>query len=55
MPRMDIQGRSQRIVDNIVGFFHLPDDTICAELGDGEFAVLKASDTKNMKPWVEDE
>ncbi|MEP0892084.1 MULTISPECIES: helix-turn-helix domain-containing protein [unclassified Leptolyngbya] len=46
------QTRSQFIIDSIVSFFHLPDDTICADLGNGEFAVLKASDTRNMGSWA---
>lgn len=46
--------QSQRIIDSLVSFFHLPNDTICADLGNGEFAVLKASDTKNMGPWAGD-
>jgi carbohydrate diacid regulator len=44
---------SQLIISSIVDFFNLPDDTICADLGSGEFAVLKASDTKNLSPWAE--
>lgn len=51
---LEQQRRSQHIINNIVSFFHLPNDTICADLGDGEFVVLKASDTKNMEPWVDD-
>jgi carbohydrate diacid regulator len=47
-----IQQRSQFITDSIVSFFHLPNDTICADLGHGEFAVLKASDTRNMGSWA---
>jgi carbohydrate diacid regulator len=46
------QRRSQFITDSIVSFFHLPNDTICADLGKGEFAVLKASDTRNMGSWA---
>lgn len=46
------QQRSQFITDSIVSFFHLPNDTICADLGQGEFAVLKASDTRNMGSWA---
>lgn len=48
----DRQSRPQFIIDSIVSFFHLPDDTICADLGNGEFAVLKASDTRNMGSWA---
>ncbi|HEY9763042.1 MAG TPA: helix-turn-helix domain-containing protein [Trichocoleus sp.] len=44
--------RAKRIIDSVVRFFYLPDDTICADLGEGEFAVLKASDTKNMGAWA---
>jgi len=46
------QQRSQFIINTIVTFFNLPDDTICADLGGGEFAVLKASDSKNLSPWA---
>jgi len=44
---------SHAIISSIVNFFDLPDDTICADLGGGEFAILKASDTKNLSPWVD--
>jgi carbohydrate diacid regulator len=44
--------RSQIIIDNIVAFFNLPDETICADLGGGQLAVLKASDSKNLNPWA---
>lgn len=40
-------------VSGIVNFFYLPNETICAYLGDGEVAVLKASDTKNLASWVD--
>lgn len=46
--------RTQLVISSVVSFFHLPDDTICSNLGDGEVAVLKASDTKNLGNWVED-
>jgi carbohydrate diacid regulator len=45
--------RVQKLIDSIVSFFHLPNDTICADLGAGEICVLKASDTKNLDPWAE--
>lgn len=48
----DQQRCSQTIIDSTVTFFSLPDDTICADLGGGYFVVLKASDTKNLSPWV---
>ncbi|GAA6622340.1 PucR family transcriptional regulator [Scytonema sp. NUACC26] len=44
--------RIASVIDSIVNFFHLPNDTICAYLGDGEVAVLKASDTKNLGTWA---
>jgi carbohydrate diacid regulator len=43
---------AQTIINTIVTFFNLPDDTICADLGGGEFAILKASDSKNLSPWA---
>lgn len=48
-----MQRRAQYVVSNVVSFFHLPSDTICAYIGDGEVAVLKASDTKNLVNWVD--
>lgn len=40
------------IIDSIVRFFHLPDDTICADLRNGQIAVLKASNSKNLPHWT---
>lgn len=48
----EIGRRATLVIGSIVGFFHLPNDTICAYLGDGEVAVLKASDTKNLSSWA---
>lgn len=48
-----MQRRAQYVVSNVVSFFQLPSDTICAYIGDGEVAVLKASDTKNLVNWVD--
>lgn len=45
--------RAQFIISNIVSFFHLPNDTICAYIGDGEVAVLKASSTQDLVAWAE--
>lgn len=42
------------LIDSIVNFFHLPNDAICAYLGDGAIAVLKASNTRNLELWVGD-
>ncbi|MBD2777304.1 PucR family transcriptional regulator [Iningainema tapete] len=44
--------RATLVIGSVVSFFHLPNDTICAYLGDGEVAVLKASDTKNLGYWA---
>jgi carbohydrate diacid regulator len=43
--------RAYRVVRTIVSFFALPRDTICADLGDGEIVVLKASNTRNLVNW----
>jgi carbohydrate diacid regulator len=47
-----IKQRIQAVITSIVSFFHLPSDTICADLGDGKVCVLKASNTKNLDPWA---
>lgn len=44
--------RAQVIIGSIVSFFHLPNDTICADLGSGNICVLKASNSKNLDPWA---
>lgn len=49
------QRRTKAIIRSIVNFFHLPNDTICADLGQGEICVLKASDTKNLGAWAQAE
>lgn len=49
-----VQQRAQLVVGSVVNFFRLPNDTICAYIGEGEVAVLKASDTKNLSLWAED-
>ena len=49
----DIQRRSREVVAAIVRFFKLPRDTICADLGDGEIGVLKASNSRNLDGWVD--
>ena len=48
-----IRRRAQLVISSIVSFFHLRNDTICAYIGDGEVAVLKASNTKNLATWVD--
>ena len=47
-----VRRRTTLVIGSVVSFFHLPNDTICAYLGDGEVAVLKASDTKNLGSWA---
>ncbi len=51
-PSAQIWGRSQQVVNSVVNFFHLPNDTICAYIGDGEVAVLKASSTQDLATWT---
>lgn len=53
VPQSEVTRRSQLVVSSVVRFFQLPDDTICASAGDGEVAVLKASDSKNLESWVD--
>ena len=53
LSQAEIRRRSQLVVASVVGFFQLPDDTICVASGDGEVAVLKASDSKNLESWVD--
>lgn len=45
--------RAQLVIASVVGFFNLPNDTICAYIGDGEVAVLKASSTQDLVAWTE--
>lgn len=48
----EIRQWANLVIRSIVSFFHLPNDTICAYIGDGEVAILKASDTKNLRNWA---
>jgi carbohydrate diacid regulator len=50
-----IRRRVQLVIGRIVDFFELPNDTICAYIGDGEVAVLKASNRQNLASWLEQE
>jgi carbohydrate diacid regulator len=45
--------RAQLVIASVVGFFALPDDTICGYIGDGEVAVLKASSTQDLVAWTD--
>lgn len=47
-----VRRRAQLVIGSIVGFFHLPNDTICSYIGNGEIAVLKASNSRNLRSWV---
>jgi carbohydrate diacid regulator len=42
--------RAQHVIGSIVDFFELPTDTICAHIGNGEVAVLKAV---NRITWID--
>ena len=50
---IQIHYRTQAIINKVIDYFHLPSDTICAYLGEGMVAVLKASDTQNLVQWAE--
>ncbi|MCM8748093.1 helix-turn-helix domain-containing protein [Thermomicrobiaceae bacterium CFH 74404] len=45
---------AQLVIGSIVEFFHLPDDTICGYIGDGEIAVLKATSSQDLSNWTDD-
>lgn len=47
-----VRRRAQLVIGNVVNFFHLPNDTICGYIGNGQVAVLKASNTKNLVTWA---
>jgi carbohydrate diacid regulator len=48
-----IQRRVRAVIRAVVRFFHLPNDTICAYIGDGLIAILKASNTRNLARWAD--
>lgn len=47
--------RARVVINSVVRFFHLPDETICAYIGGGEVAVLKASTSRDLAAWTESE
>lgn len=47
--------RAEFVIRSIVSFFHLPNDTICAYIGEGEVAVLKASSSQDLAAWTTQE
>ena len=48
----DVRVRTREVVAGIVDFFMLPHEAICADLGDGLIAVLKASNSRNLDEWI---
>lgn len=46
-----VRRRAQLVIASTVGFFTLPNDTICGYVGNGELVVLKASSTRDLAPW----
>lgn len=44
--------RAHQVISSIVRYFRLPSDAICAYIGAGEVAVLKASATKDLVQWA---
>jgi carbohydrate diacid regulator len=48
-----IRRSAQAVVRCVVEFFHLPSETICAHIGDGTVAVLKASSTQDLVAWAD--
>lgn len=48
-----IPRRAQAVIKGVVNFFHLPNDMICADIGDGEIVVLKASSTHDLEAWTD--
>lgn len=48
-----VRRRAQLVIASVVGFFDLPTDTICGYIGEGEVVVLKASTTKDLAAWSE--
>lgn len=45
------QRRARDVIDGVVRFFSLPNAAICAYLGDGDVAILKASSRRDLAPW----
>lgn len=44
--------RAQLVIGSVVDFFDLPNDGICAYIGNGEVAVLKASNRQSLRAWT---
>ena len=43
--------RARDVIRHVVRFFNLPSAAICAYLGDGQIAILKASSSRDLAPW----
>lgn len=52
LTEMEVRRRAQLMIASTVGFFTLPNDTICGYVGNGELVVLKASSTRDLAPWT---
>ena len=50
-----IQRRAQLVITSVVRFFRLPSAAICAYIGEGQVAVLKASSTQDLITWARTE
>jgi len=50
-----LRRRAQTVIDIIVRFFNLQNETICAYIGQGEVAVLKASTSEDLVAWANSE
>ena len=48
-----LRQRADSVIASVVGYFDLPNDTICAYIGGGEVAVLKASSTQDLEAWTD--
>jgi carbohydrate diacid regulator len=48
-----IQNRTQAVIDAVLNYFHLPGEAICAYIGEGEIAVLKAGDGRSLDRWAD--
>ena len=48
-----VRRRVQSVIASIVAFFNLQNDAICGYIGNGEIAILKASTTRDLVAWHE--
>lgn len=49
------RARARVVISSVVRYFTLPNEMICAYIGDGEVAVLKASGSSDLVAWVGEE